>query len=118
MNLTKDIARNSVFILIPAAIVAAFLPWKKLPFSILIGGLLGILNMKALAWSVKGVLGTSHASAKMLFFAQFRFVMLVVIVTALAYLKLVTIPGLLAGFSVVFLQVLITGLRHARRPGS
>ena len=118
MNLTSDIARNSAFILIPAAIISAYLPWEDLPFSILIGGLLGILNVKALAWSLEGVLGTSHANTKMLFFAQFRFVMLVIIVTALAYLKLVTIPGLLAGFSVVFLQVLITGLRHAKRPGS
>jgi hypothetical protein len=118
MNLTRDIARNSAFILIPAAVISAFLPWENLPFSILIGGLLGILNVKALAWSLEGVLGTSHANAKMLFFAQFRFVMLIIIVTALAYLKLVTIPGLLAGFSVVFLQVLITGLRHAKRPGS
>ena len=114
----NDIARSSVYLLIPAAIISAFLPWENLPFSILIGGLLGILNVKALAWSVEGVLGTSQASTKMLFFAQFRFVMLVIIVTALAYLKLVTIPGLLAGFSVVFLQVLITGLRHAKRSGS
>ncbi len=118
MNLTKDIARNSAFILIPAAAISAFLPWKNLPFSILIGGLLGILNMKALAWSVEGILGTSSANAKMLFFAQFRFVMLIIIVTTLAILKLVTIPGLLAGFSVVFAQVLITGLRHARRRDS
>jgi hypothetical protein len=118
MNLTRDLARNSVFILIPAAIISAFLPWQDLPFSILIGGLLGILNVKALAWSIEGILGTSHTNAKMLFFAQFRFVMLIFIVTALAYLKLVTIPGLMAGFSVVFAQVLITGLKHARRPGN
>jgi len=118
MNLTRDIARNSVFILIPAAIISAFLPWQDLPFSILVGGLLAILNMKALAWSIKGILGTSHANAKMLFFAQFRFVIFILIITALAYLKLVTIPGLIAGFSIVFVQVLITGLKHARRPGN
>jgi len=118
MNLTRDIARNTTFILIPAAIISAFLPWQNLPFSILVGGLLGILNVKALAWSVEGILGTSQANAKMLFLSQFRFVMIVIIVTALAYLKLVTIPGLLAGFSVVFAQVLITGLKHARRRDS
>jgi Na+/H+ antiporter NhaC len=95
MNLTRDIARNSVFILIPAATISAFLPW-----------------------SIKGILGTSHANAKMLFFAQFRFVIFILIITALAYLKLVTIPGLIAGFSIVFVQVLITGLKHARRPGN
>jgi hypothetical protein len=118
MNLTRDIARNAAFILIPAAIISAFLPWQDLPFSILVGGLLAILNIKALAWSIKGILGTSHAKAKMLFFAQFRFVIFILIITALAYLKLVTIPGLIAGFSIVFVQVLITGLKHARRPGN
>jgi hypothetical protein len=118
MNLTRDLARNSIFILIPAAIFSAFLPWENLPFSIMIGGLLGILNVKALAWGVEGVLGGSHANTKMLFFAQFRFVMLVLIVIVLAYLKLVTMPGLIAGFSVVFAQVLVTGLKHARKPGS
>ena len=112
----NDIARSSVYLLIPAAIISAFLPWENLPFSILIGGLLGILNLKALAWSVEGTLGRAHTNVKMLFFAQFRLVMLVLIMTLLAFLKLVTIPGLLAGFSVVFLQVLITGLKHAKKP--
>jgi hypothetical protein len=112
----NDIARNSVYILIPAAIVSAFLPWENIPFSILVGGLLGILNIKALAWSIEGTLGASHTNMKMLFFAQFRLVILVLIVALLAYLKLITLFGLLAGFSVVFLQVLITGLKHSRKP--
>jgi hypothetical protein len=112
----NDIAKNSVYLLIPAAIISAFLPWENLPFSILIGGLLGILNLKALAWSVEGTLGKSRTNMKMLFFAQFRLVMLVLIVALLAYLKLITLSGLLAGFSVVFLQVLLTGLKHAKKP--
>ena len=111
----KAIARNSAIILVLSAVISAFLPWQDLPFSILAGGLLGILNIKALAWGVEGALGTAHASAKALFFSQFRFVMLVLIIAVLAYLKLVTISGLMLGFSIVFLQVLISGLRQAKK---
>lgn len=112
----KKIARNTAIILIPAAAVATLLPWKNLPLSMLIGGLLGILNIRALAWSVEGVLGTSSVNMKMLFFGQFRFVMLALVVVLLAYLRLATIPGIMAGFSVVFSQVLFVGIRQAKKP--
>jgi len=112
----KKIARNTAVILIPAAVVAAFLPWENLPFSMLIGGLLGILNIRALAWSIEGIIGTSSVNMKMLFFSQFRFVMLALIVVLLAYLRLATIPGIMAGFSVVFSQVLFVGMSQARKP--
>lgn len=112
----KKIVRNTAVILIPAAVVAAFLPWEDLPFSMLIGGLLGILNIRALAWSIEGIIGTSSVNMKMLFFSQFRFVMLALIVVLLAYMRLVTIPGIMAGFSVVFSQVLIVGMIHTRKP--
>jgi hypothetical protein len=112
----KKIARNTAIILLPAAVVAAFLPWENLPFSLLIGGLLGILNIRALSWSIEGIIGTSSVTMKMLFFSQFRFVMLALIVVLLAYLRLATIPGIMAGFSVVFSQVLFVGITHARKP--
>ena len=115
MELIRSVTRNSAFILIPAAAVSAFLPWPDLPFSILAGGLLGILNLKAMAWSVNGVLGTSRPGAKMLFFGQFRFVLLAAVIVLLAFLRLVNIAGILFGFSVVFLLVLIVGHRRAGR---
>ena len=109
----KKIARNTAIILIPSAVVSAFIPLENLPFSIMIGGLLGILNLRALAWSVEGIIGTSSPNMKMLFFSQFRFVMLALIVVLLAYLKLVNMVGIMAGFSVVFIQVLVVGHRNA-----
>lgn len=110
----KKITRNTAIILIPAAIGSAFLPWENLPFSILIGGLLGLLNLRALAWSVQGTIGARSADMKMLFFSQFRFVILALIVVLLAYLRLVAITGIMAGFSIVFSQVLLVGHRDAR----
>jgi len=50
---------------------------------------------------------------KMLFFSQLRFVILALIVVLLVYLRLATISGIMAGFSVVFSQVLFVGHRNA-----
>lgn len=109
----RKIVKNTAIIVIPASAVASFLPWEDMPFSILIGGLLGIINIKALAWSVEGIIGTSSVTMKMLFFSQFRFVLLAIIVALLAYLRLVNMIGIMAGFSVVFIQVLFVGHRNA-----
>ncbi len=109
------IARNSAIMLITASVGAAFLPFEDLPFSILTGGLLGLLNLRALAWSIQGIIGTSSVTMKMLFFGQLRFALLALVVILLAYLRLVTIAGIMAGFSVVFCQVLFVGIRQAGR---
>ena len=50
----------------------------------------------------------------MLFFSQFRIVMLFLVLATLVYLKLVNIFGILAGFTVVFSMVIIEGLKYAR----
>ena len=101
-------------LLFPLAAASACIEWKKLPLSILIGGILGLLNIKALAWGVQGLLGSHKASARMLFFSQFRLVMLFLVLATLVYLKLVNIFGILAGFTVVFSMVITVGLKHSK----
>ena len=102
-------------LLFPLAAASACIEWKKLPLSILLGGILGLLNIKALAWGVQGLLGSHKASARMLFFSQFRLVMFFLILAALVYLKVVNIFGILAGITVVFSMVVIEGLKHAKK---
>jgi hypothetical protein len=114
MELIRKIHRNSLILLLPIAAASAFIEWKKLPLSIIIGGLLGLLNIRALAWSVQGLLDSHKASAKMLFFSQFRLVMLFLVLATLVYLKLVNIFGILAGFTVVFIMVIIVGLKQTK----
>ena len=116
MELIRKIHRNSLILLFPIAAASAFIEWKKLPVSILIGGFLGLLNIRALAWGVQGLLDSHKASAKMLFFSQFRLVMLFLVLAALIYIKLVNIPGVLTGFTVVFCMVIIVGLKHSKAP--
>ena len=94
--------------------MSAFLEWKKLPLSVLVGGALGLVNLRGLAWGVQGLLGTEKATARMLFFSQFRIIMLFFVLAAIVYLRLVNIFGILAGFTVVFIMVIIEGLKYAR----
>ena len=114
MDLVRKIQKSSLIVLFPLAALSAFLEWKKLPLSVLIGGALGLVNLRGLAWGVQGLLGTGQASGKMLFFSQFRFIMLFFVLAALVYLKFVNIFGVLAGFTVVFSMVIIEGLKYAR----
>jgi len=114
MDLIRRVQKSSLIVLIPLAVLSAFLEWKKLPLSVLIGGALGLLNLRGLAWGVQGILGAEKATSRMLFFSQFRFIMLFFVLAALAYLRLVNIFGILAGFTVVFISVLIEGLKNSK----
>ncbi|RPI33612.1 MAG: hypothetical protein EHM54_10565 [Nitrospiraceae bacterium] len=116
MDLIRKIHRNSLIVLFPLAAASAFIEWKQLPLSILMGGVLAIMNIRALAWGVEGILGSHRAGAKMLFFSQFRLVMFFLILAALVYLKVVNIFGILAGITVVFSMVVIEGLKHSKEP--
>jgi len=114
MDLIRNIQRNSLIILFPLSAVSAFLEWKKLPLGILTGGALGLLNIRALAWSVHGLLGAHKPSSKMLFFSQLRIIMLFFVLAGLLYLRLVNVFGILAGFTVVFIMVIREGLKYSK----
>jgi len=114
MDLIQKIHRNSLVLLFLLAAASAFIEWEKLPISILTGGVLCLLNIRALAWGVQGLLGSQRAGTKVLFFSQFRIVMLFLVLTTLVYLKLVNIFGILAGFTVVFGMVIVEGLKYAK----
>lgn len=118
MELIQKIHRNSLVLLFPLAAASAFIEWRQLPLSILMGGVLGILNIRVLAWGVQGVLGSRKSATKMLFFSQFRLVMLFLILAVLLYLRVVNIFGILAGFTVVFSMVVIEGLKHSKQSGN
>jgi len=114
MELIRKIFKKSVVILVPLALISSFLEWKKLPASILAGGILGFLNVKGLAWGVEGLLGSHKATGRMIFFSMFRLFLLFMILSLLVYLRLVNIFGVLLGFTVIFALVIIEGLRYAK----
>lgn len=114
--LIRRIARKASVALIALAAASALLEWKRLPLSILIGGALGLANIRGLAWGIRGLVGTEKATAKMVFFSQFRLFLLFLVSALLIYTGLVSILGMLAGFSVVFVFTLIEGYRLSQRP--
>lgn len=97
-----------------AAALSAAYEWKKLPVSILIGGLLGLANLKGLAWGLSDF-AMYRSSGKVIFLSIFRFFTLALILIALALLKLINLIGILIGFTIVFVLVLVEGMRTAKR---
>ncbi|MEW6108560.1 MAG: hypothetical protein AB1632_05220 [Nitrospirota bacterium] len=116
MNLIKKIYKSSIFVLIPLALLSALIEWKKLPVSILIGGTLGLVNIRGLVWGIEGIFGATNLRGPMVLFTLFRLFLLFVIIIILLYLRLVNILGLMAGFTVVFTILMIEGLRSAKSP--
>lgn len=114
MDLIKKTFKHSIIAIIPVALLAAFIEWKRLPISVLIGGLLGLVNIKGLTWGVSGFMGSHKATAKMIFFSTCRLFILFIIMFMLVYLKLVNIFGMLIGFTVVFVTMIIEGLKYAK----
>ncbi len=112
MNL-KRIYRQGAFILLCLAVASSFFDWKKLPLSILIGGLLGLANLKGLAWGLRDF-AQSRPTGRVIFWSMVRFFMLGLILFILALLKMINFIGILIGFTVVFILILKEGLRTAR----
>jgi hypothetical protein len=115
MDLIRRITKRAVFAVILCAALSALVEWKKLPVSVLIGGILGLANIRGLSWSVEGLLGTYRATGKMIFFSIFRLVILCIIIAALVALRLVNIFGILIGFTVIFTLLITEGLRYAEK---
>lgn len=118
INLIKRIHRQAlIFLVIAAAVttVTAYLAsisdWRRLPHSVLIGGLLGLANLKGLAWGLKDFATLHRPSGKLIFWSMVRFFILAMILVVLALLKLINFVGILIGFTVVFTLILKEGVR-------
>lgn len=118
MNLIKRIYKQGIIILLPLAIVSAIIEWKKLPISILIGGLLGFANLKGLSWGVEKFFGPFKPSGKIIFLSIVRLFILTCILIILAVLKLINLLGILIGFTVIFILILKEGLLSAKEDSS
>ena len=114
MDLIKKIVKRSVIILAPVALVSSFIDWWRFPVGVLAGGFLALVNIKGLAWGVQGLLGTEKATVRMLFFSQFRFIMLLMVLAIIVYLRLVNIFGILTGVTVVFAVVIYEGYLNSK----
>ncbi len=113
----KRIYKQSIFVAIPLSLVSIFVTsWDwRFSLSILIGGFIGILNLRGIVWGIRSLLGTEKAQTKMVFLSFFRLLVLFSILLILAIFKVINAYGLLIGFTVVFIIMIKEGLIAAKR---
>jgi hypothetical protein len=121
INLIKRIHRQALIFLIIAAAITTLIAaltditdWRKLPHSVLIGGLLGLANLKGLAGGLKEFATLHRPSGKLIFWSMARFFIFALILIVLAVFKLIDFFGILIGFTVVVVLILKEGLRIAK----
>jgi hypothetical protein len=129
MELTKRVINQSILVVLPL-VLFTFLVRAKLeqieflvllgnprliPASILIGGILGILNLKGLAWGIESLLGTHKANVTLLILNILRLLILFIIITILVAFRLVNLFGLILGMTVVLFILIKEGLKMARQ---
>ena len=118
MEILKRVINKSLIVILPVAAVSAFFEWKKLPASIIIGGVFGILNLRGLVRSVEGLVGSEKATTKLIFLSITRLLMLFIAIFILIWLKVINIIGMLFGFTVVFVLILFEGMKVGGGAGS
>ncbi len=96
------------------AAVSMLLRWKLFPISVIIGGVLGLVNIRGLARGVEGFLGTHKPTGSMIFFSMFRLLILFTTLILLVALRVVNVFGILVGLTIVFVLLLVEGYRIAK----
>lgn len=116
MNLNRVYIQTLIAVAVLSAI-SAFIEPVKLPLGILLGGVLGIINLRGLKRGLENFLGTYRPQGKLLFLSIFRLFLLFAVIVLLAVYRVVNLLGLLVGFTVVFSLLLFEGMRAARSGG-
>lgn len=115
MELFKNIIKKSLFVLVPVLIASIFIEPKKLPMGIFLGWFFGVMNFKGMTRNVEGMLDVHKAKMKILILSVTRLAILSAAILALAYFRVVNIAGLLVGFTIVFIFILIEGMKAGRQ---
>lgn len=113
--MTKRIYRQSIIILIVMSGISIFFMEWRFPVSILIGGLVGIGNLRGIVWSIKNLLGIERSHTKMMVLSMFRLIIVFSVLVALAIFGAINAYGLLVGFSIVFIIIVKEGLVNVRK---
>jgi len=131
MDLIKKVTRKSVIVIFPLILLSFLVDWndERLKFiglfgnpglmamSILIGGVIGLANLKGLVWGIESLLGTHRADTRMVFLSLLRLFILFALIIILVVMKLINLLGFLIGMTVVFLVLIREALRIAKEQG-
>jgi hypothetical protein len=87
----------------------------KLPFSIMVGGLLALVNFSGLGRGLRKHLDTDRPAMKLLFLSVFRLFIVSSIIIALAVMRAVNLVGLVVGFTVVLAMLAFEGMTESQK---
>ncbi|MBF0343435.1 MAG: hypothetical protein HQL06_04305 [Nitrospirae bacterium] len=99
----------AVLLLVIAVCISLYLNWNRQIVSVGIGWLMGFLNYSVMRWSTKRLIMQQQAKLIMIFLNMLRMGFVFVSVIILLFLKVVTISGLLAGFALINILIIIDG---------
>ena len=111
MEIYKSVTKKSLIVLVPVLIAAIFIESSKLPLGIFFGWLFGVINFKGMTKNIEGMAGVHKAKLKIALLSITRLAFLFVAIFAMAYYELVNIIGLLIGFTIVFIFILVEGMK-------
>ncbi|HEX8947400.1 MAG TPA: ATP synthase subunit I [Dissulfurispiraceae bacterium] len=111
----RRISKQSALILIPVSIISIFFTQWRFPVGILVGGAVGIGNLRGLSWSLNALLGLERSGGKIVFLSIFRLLVVFALLVLLAGLRLIDPFGLLVGLTVVFVLIMKEGLLAAKK---
>ncbi len=111
----KRINKQSAILLLPLAGISLFFASWRFSLSIIIGGLVGVANLKGLVWSINALFGMERAGGKIVFLSIFRLLVIFCILIVLAAFRVIDPVSLLIGLTVVFAVILKEGLLAAKR---
>jgi len=131
MDLIKKVTKKSVIVIFPLILLSFLVDWndERLKFiglfgnpglmamSILIGGVIGLANLKGLVWGIESLLGTYRANTRMVFLSLLRLFILFALIIILVVMRLINLLGFLIGMTVVFLVLIREALRIAKEQG-
>lgn len=114
MVILKGVIKKSIFVLLPLMVISAFIEWRRLPLGIMIGWMIGVINLRAISKNVKAFLGLEKATIRMVLLNMIRLLGLFSVIAILLYLKIISIIGFLIGFTIVILFIIIEGLKAGK----
>ncbi len=98
---------------IAIAIAAVLFSWHVV-FGVILGGALGLLNMRGMARGVTGLDINDPRPGRLFFGGAVRIVVLGAAIVLIAMTRSVNLFGLLAGFLLIVLVVVVEGVREMR----
>ena len=109
------VAKKSLSIILLSAGISVFLGWEKAPQGIIAGGLFGILTLRGVVRSVEGFVKSERFTGKIIFFTMSRLLILFLALFILIKYKMINVIGMLFGFTVVFVLILVEGMKEAKK---